>query len=156
MNIAIFREQYTSGSAGPTGTSSSKNTRILNTSVSNGISGLSLDASTGVISFPAGTFHLKGLAISYLYSSGQLQFIDSDNSTTLDSGISTAADPATAYSQSVVMPGIDSVLTFASSTDVILSHYVGPPNSGINSPTLGNPVSSGQPEVYAQLTIIQL
>lgn len=156
MSIALFQEQYASGTGAGTGTASSFNTRLLNTTAINDIVGCSLDASTGIVTLPPGNYWITGSAPSKNYSFSQVRLYDSGNNISLISGTSETNGTTNGQEQSHVSNRsiIDGPLTLTSTTEICLSHFIGAEVGTVTlSYSLGDAVSSGAPELFSTLKI---
>ena len=150
---AVFQEQYSSGTAGVNGTAAAFNVRALNTTVVNTITGASL--SSNQVTLPAGTYHFIGratnIAASANTSASQLELYDVTDSVYLAIGISAGSPTGSAITEGSNQSSVDSIVVLSGTIAVELSEWI----SGAGTPVLGKAASSGQVEVYSQLTIIQ-
>lgn len=154
MTIAIFTEQYSSGTNAPTGTASAFNQRALNSSsTGNNLVGCTLDPATNTVSLPAGTYKIQALAKQAYYQRGQLCVWDYTNNLPLIVGISSATPTGTAFSQADLTVHACDVVQIPSTISVGLNHYVGVVLGVGTTYCLGMASDSGQVENYAQLII---
>ena len=145
---AVFSEQYPNNNGAPVGSASAFNQRALNTTLSNTIPGCSLAAHT--VTLPAGTYHITGVATSNQYNASKLSLYSGISGTALLLGVSVNG-PA----QTSLQSNFEGILTVAGPTPIYLNQWLGGSVAG-GTLSMGNPVNSGDPEVYSQLTIIQL
>ena len=149
---ALFTEEYASGTAGATLTGGAWNTRALNTTKYNDISGVSLNATTGEITLPAGTYEVR----AYLYATRDpatgayayqqmARVRDVTNAVTLASGTSGFSS---AYDMGISV--IQARFTVSGTVTVRLEHY-----SNTNG-TSGRAASSGENEQYAWIKLTRL
>jgi hypothetical protein len=142
---AVFQEQYASGTAGATLSSAAFNTRALNTTVINTITGATL--SSNEVSLPAGTYHVVAHAITAA-GGNQVSVYDFTHSVFLVNGITIyGVHTGTGLDGGNVDSIADGYFTLSSTSSIGIYDWVGPGTSG------GLAISSGEPEVYAQLII---
>jgi hypothetical protein len=146
INYGYFnaREMQASGTVGGT-SSNGANVRVLNTVVTNTISGASLSSNT--ITLPAGTYQIYARAPSYGTQHKLTLFNTTDSATTIVG--SSVFSGASAAGDSVVI----GQFTISASKNFQLVHLI-PASSGVNS--LGYPLSySGVAEIYTEVQIIK-
>jgi hypothetical protein len=150
-NIAIFRDEKTNGTDGGTFTSGSYQTRTLNTTQTNGISGCSL--SSNQITLPAGTYYIQAQAPT----AGKLDTHKARFQNITDSTTAILGQNAESSSVSSAEPGVDAfvegVFTIAAQKTFELQH-----RCSLTEPTYGFGIacSFGDAEVYSTITIIKM
>jgi hypothetical protein len=146
---AIFREEQASGTYGGGSTSGSYQTRVLNTTVVNNITGCSL--ATNQVTLPAGSYYAVGVTPVY---GGNNQFRNRlqniTDGTTIGNGTNQANAGGAGDSAITV---IEYYFTLASSKAIALQTRV---NTSVGTDGLGNRCSFGDTEVYSQLTITKV
>jgi hypothetical protein len=148
---AVFVEQYASGQGAPAGNSSSFNTRALNTTVTNTIPGCVLNANH-TVTLAAGTYHITATAVCVEYTANQLQIYSLTSGEVIIGGLAVAPG---AGNNNASVSTAEGVLVLAGAGGVWLNHWLKTVVAG-GTNTMGNPASSGDPEIYSQITIIQL
>jgi len=146
--IAIFEDQKSSGTVGGTGTIGATQTRTLNTTVINNISGASL--SSNQITLPAGTYYVEGWSAGYATANTKAFLYNVSNSTYSLIGTNNYALATGSYANSFV----SGIITIASSKVFDLRLYTQITDGGSSS--LGKPSSTGQVEVYSRVSIKKL
>lgn len=157
MQKAIFQERYESGTNGSSVTAAAFNQRQLNTVVGNTITGASLGVN--VVSLPAGTYDFKAFSTARGVQGHQLAIWDFTNNIALVNGLSEnvwqhSGTSTLSMSSTSIAEGYS--ITLAAPTNVGLNDWLSSASSAGGTPSLGEAQSSGQPEVYAQLAIVQL
>ena len=147
QDVAIFREEQSSGTEGGTFTSGSYVKRTLNTTVVNNITGCSIASS--VITLPAGTFAVTGFAPAQECSRSKLRIQNMTASTTLQIGNNAFANTTDGAS----IATINSVFTLASASTIELQHRC---SSTKASNGLGIASSFSDSEVYASIIITRI
>lgn len=145
---AVFTQQFASGTGAAVGNANDFNKRAMNTTVVNSIVGCSLAA--GDVTLPAGTYHITAYAVCCQYAATQIS-INSDISTLAVINGASVNGPT----QTTLTGMVEGILTLATPTPIYISQFNGATVAG-GTLSLGNPVSSGAPEIYAQINIIQL
>lgn len=159
-NIPIFhlRDQVSSAGAPQSLTNSTWNTRRLQTSVTNEITGASV--ASNQLTLPAGTFEVKGFAkVSSAASTSydllsQLRLRNITGSATLLVGMSHAnagfINPGQGSASMDILASINGRFTLSGSSVVELQNYVVGSAGGVHGGRTG---STGEVEVYADLII---
>lgn len=149
-NRRIVQEQYSSGTNGGTPTLNAFNQRSLNTLVENSISGASLG--TNGVNLPVGTYSARTIA-GVFSAVHPIRVYDFTNNKVLVNGISSnelGADQHICEGTSI--SAAEGGFTLTGTALVVINDYI---MDGGTVTLLGSAVGSGQPEVYAQLTIEQ-
>jgi hypothetical protein len=147
-DIAIFREEQASGTNAGTFTSGSYVKRTLNTTVVNNIASCTLTAS--VVSLPAGTYLIRGIATAY----GALNGVQARIANTTDSTYSYGQ--SNYYVNGGTSTGnntVETIVTITGTKNFELQHRCA---STVSSNGLGNSVAFGNIEVYSQLFIARI
>jgi hypothetical protein len=144
MSYASFQEQYASGTAGLT-PATGFNQSMLNTTVANTV-GATL--ASGQVTLQPGKYWIEGIANTN-GKRAQTALWDFTNNVALLNGVNAGGFLAGPGYASNANSQVSGPITLLSPTAVGLNIFV---ESGGVAP---DPVTSGQPEVYAQLTIIQ-
>jgi hypothetical protein len=145
---AHFADQKASGTGGGNNTSGAWETRVLNTSLINGISGSSL--ASNQVTLPAGTYFVQATAPANDTALHRMRLRNITASTTLCLG-STVTSPAGGGSDTNAQ--LAGKFTLASTSVLELQHFF----TAVGTDGLGFPLTaSGEPEIYAQLMIWQL
>ena len=139
-----IQDQKSSGTDGGTFTSGSYQTRDLNTSVFNNISGALL--SSNQITLPAGTYEVIAFAVAYDCNSHQARLRNVTDSTTLCIGLTMYANASNNVGNAAKVTGI---FTLAATKVIELQHQCGSTKS---STGFGTPASFGT-EVYSDIQI---
>jgi hypothetical protein len=146
---ALFREEQASGTYGGGSTSGSYQTRVLNTTVVNNISGCSL--ATNQVTLPAGSYYAVGVTPLY---GGNAQFKNRlqnmTDGTTIGIGTNQANGGGAGDSAITI---VEYYFTLASSKAIALQTRV---TTSIATDGLGNRCNFGDTEVYSQLTITKV
>jgi hypothetical protein len=147
--FAVFSDQHANGVAAVAGNSSSFNRRVINTTLVNTIVGCSLAGND--ITLPAGTYHISASAVSCYYAQTKIDIVSDISELNLISGVSVAGVGATS-----LVGSVEGVITLAVPTPIFINQWLGLAVAGGTS-TMGNPTTgTGEPETYAQITIIQI
>jgi hypothetical protein len=155
----IVQDQKSSGTAGGTAVTSAWTTAVLNTSLSNSITGSSL--ASNKITLPAGTYEVEAFKTFYMTRDSRIRFKTADDDSIIIYGpqaylgeFSSNSDQRT---ESGGILSLKSRFTIATTTDFILQYLVvGTPSDGSATHGLGAPMSSGTAEVYATVAILDL
>jgi len=147
QDVAIFREEQSSGTTGGTFTSGSYTKRTLNTTVVNNITGCSIASS--VITLPAGTFVVTGFAPAQEVGRNKLRIQNMTASTTLQIGNNCFANTTDGNSIATV----NTVFTLASASTIELQHRCA---VTVASYGLGLACSFSDVEVYASIIITRI
>lgn len=147
QDVAIFREEQSSGTEGGAFTSGSYVKRTLNTTVVNNITGCSIASS--VITLPAGTFSVTAFAPAQECGRNKLRIQNMTASTTLQIGNNNFANTTDGASVATV----NTVFTLASSSTIELQHRCGNTKA---SNGLGLSSSFSDVEVYASIIITRI
>lgn len=152
--IATFADQKTSGTNGGTFTGGSYQTRTLQTTITNGISGCSL--SSNQVTLPAGTYYVHaygttGAAATQVgYHKLRLQNVT--DATTLLIGVNAISSSA-ASARPATSAFLEGVFTLSASKAVELQHRCA---TTVSTEGFGTATSFGDDEVYASITFIKL
>ena len=146
-DVAIFREEQSSGTAGGGFTSGSYVKRTLNTTVVNNITGCSIASS--VITLPAGTFSVTGFAPAQECGKNKCRIQNMTASTTLQIGNNNFANTTDGASIATV----NTVFTLASASTIELQHRCGTTKA---TNGLGLDMSFSDAEVYASIIITRI
>ena len=143
LPYAHFLDQKASGTSGATLTNATFNTRELQTTVYNDITGASL--SSNQITLPAGTYEVDGwLSLTTTGQSGQSHLYNvTDSAVLVPSGNSSS-------STSNARSTFGGKFTIAATKVIALRTW---PGISGGSPGAGGPATTGQPEVYASIRI---
>jgi hypothetical protein len=141
--FAVFNETQANGTDGGTATSGSFIKRVLNTTVTNGITGCSIASS--VITLPAGTYLVQAYAPFIQTNGAQLKLRNTTDST--DAIVGTAQKINTSASG---MPELTGVFTIAGSKNFELQYRV---NATKTIDGLGGAEFFGVGEIYSSITI---
>jgi hypothetical protein len=144
QDVAMFREEQSSGTAGGTFTAGSYVKRVLNTTVVNNITGCSIASS--VITLPAGTFIMSAFAPASEVVRNKLRLQNTTASSTIAIGTNNTANTTNGY----VIANMSTVFTLSVSSTIELQHRC---NSTTATYGLGLACSFGDAEVYASITI---
>jgi hypothetical protein len=115
--IAVFEDQKPSGTDGGTFTSGAWQTRTLNTSVINNITGVSL--ATNQITLPAGTYQVSGYAVAHDVNQNQTRIQDTTGAATLITGLTTNT---TGSSDEGTLSPFQGVFTLSVESDIEVQH----------------------------------
>lgn len=115
--IAVFEDQKASGTNGGTFTSGDWQTRTLNTSVINNITGVSL--ATNQITLPAGTYQVSGYAVAHDVNQNQTRIQDTTGAATLITGLTTNT---TAAGDEGTLSPFQGVFTLSVESDIEVQH----------------------------------
>jgi len=143
-DILHVREEYTSGTAGPSGSTTTWNVRVLNTEEYNTITGASL--ATNQITLPAGTYRVHAHAG---YHDGDRQKLALYNVTDAANEVLGTAAISNNSDLSMSHTTLFGQFTIAAEKDFELRHYT----QIAKTNGLGVAVSSGEVEVYAEVII---
>lgn len=143
-NCLWMNDTKATGTAGGT-SSTGANTRVLNTTVANNISGASL--ASNQVTLPAGTYRIEASAPANRSGRSRLYLYNVTDGVTALLG-ATGFTTTTASEQ--VTSSVNGYITIAASKVFELRQYV---QSGFASNGLGIDVSDGQSEIYAQLFV---
>ena len=146
-DVAVFREEQSSGTTGGTFTSGSYLKRTLNTTVVNNITGCSIASS--VITLPAGTFAVTAFAPAQEVSRNKLRLQNMTASTTLQVGNNSFSNTTDGSNTAT----LNSVFTLASASTIELQHRCA---STIASYGFGLAMSFSDVEVYASIIITRI
>ena len=146
-DVAIFREEQSSGTEGGGFTSGSYVKRTLNTTVVNNITGCSIASS--VITLPAGTFSVTAFAPAQEVGRNKLRLQNMTASTTLQVGNNNFANTTDGASIATV----NTVFTLASASTIELQH-----RCAVTKATYGLGLASlfSDVEVYASIIITKI
>jgi len=147
IQIAIFRDEKTSGTAGGTSTAGTTAARTLNTTHTNTITGCSL--ASNQITLTAGTYRIRASAPAFICDKHKLRWYNVTDAAYSVEGTSSYSDAAT----NVVQTDANLVgrFTIAGTKVFELRHYI---QSGRATNGLGVTIGQGT-EVYAQVEIIK-
>lgn len=143
--FALFNETQASNTAGGTATSGSWFKRVLNTTVTNGITGCTLTSS--VISLPAGTYSVTVFAPNYRTDESQFRLQNTSDGTTIIYGMS---NNSRAGSSQVMTGTVQGYFTLTATKNIELQNRV---STTFATFGLGLPVVFGGDEVYASIQI---
>ena len=147
--IAIFNDTQASGTQGGTATSGSYVKRVLNTTVTNNISGCTL-ASSVVTLATSGTYYLQGTIPIWRTDGVKARLQNTTASTTIALG-TVGNSNTTDNSQNFAT--VQGYITTSVSTDIELQGRVTTTSAGSGA---GRAASFGDDEIYAQLFIIKV
>lgn len=142
--VMIVQDQKTSGTAGGA-SSTGTNTRVLNTTVKNTISGASLGSNQ--ITLPAGEYEIEAFAPCYAGNEHKLSLRNITDSTNDIIGNQLLANSATAVENTGTLVGS---ITITGTKVFELRHYIGTARA---TNGLGNFAGTGVVEVYASVKI---
>jgi hypothetical protein len=145
--IAIFEEQLSNGTASVYSTTGSYVTRVLNTVVSNTISGVSLTSNQ--ITLPSGTYKIDVWAPGYDCARTKARLRNITDSSTIALGTNGYVSTGTASTYS----HINTIFNISSTKVVEVQQYF---QSNVSSQNGGVATSSGDVEVYARIVITKL
>jgi len=145
--IAIFEEQLSNGTASVYSTTGSYVTRVLNTVVSNTISGVSLTSNQ--LTIPSGTYKVEVVAPAYDCGRSKARLRNITDSSTIALGTNAYVTTGTAMSFS----HINNIFTISSTKTIEIQQYFQSNTSNQNG---GVATSSGDIEVYARIVITKL
>lgn len=145
--VAIFEEQLSNGTASVYSTTGSYVTRVLNTVVSNTISGVSLTSNQ--ITLPSGTYKIDVLAPGYDCARTKARLRNITDSSTIALGTNGYVSTGTASTYS----HINTIFNISSTKVVEVQQYF---QSNVSSQNGGVATSSGDVEVYARIVITKL
>jgi hypothetical protein len=152
----------TSGTGGGNGVQGSWTTIVLNTKNFDTGGIASLSATLGQITLPAGTYKVRASCPFYTPNNGngmnvQSRIYNSTASAVLCLGQSNSAANGGTSSGDGSAHGnnslLDDMFTLASSSIIVLQYYIGANLGTPASNNLGDPVSTGTSEVYAQIVL---
>lgn len=144
--FAVFEDQKASGTAGGTPTTGARNTRVLNTTITNTITGCSL--ASNQITLPAGTYFVRGHSMTGSVFGHRLYLRNVSDSNDALGGTNGQLHTSI---QANTPSFIEGVITIASSKVFELQHYIVANGSGNSG--LGYPVSDGNVERYSRILI---
>lgn len=142
--FAVFNETQASGTNGGTATSGSWFKRVLNTTVTNGITGCTLTSS--VISLPAGTYSATVFAPNYRTDESQFRLQNTTAGTTIIYG---GSNNARSTSNQTMIGTVQAYFTLSVTSDIEVQNRVFTTNNTVG---LGLADSFGG-EVYASIQI---
>lgn len=144
INVLHVEEQQSSGTNGGTFTSGAWQTRALNTSIINTISGASLSSDT--ITLPSGTYQIDGYAIANQTNGHMTRLQNTTTNTTIITGSSGIANSTVSENNLSLIKG---KFTLSGSTTIQLQHYC---NTTFSSGGFGQSVGiSGVVETYSSI-----
>lgn len=144
--LAHFRDVKSSGTVGGTLTAGAWNTRTINTSETNDISGASLAANQ--ITLPAGTYFISAAAVAHDVGKHRLRLYDVTNNAVLLQGFNAQSGTINDLTSIAEVKGI---FTFTSSRVIRLEHYI---TTSSSTRDAGDPSSlAGISEVYSDIVI---
>ena len=150
--VLVTRDEKTSGTGGGTFTSGSPQTRTLNTTPTNTITGASV--ASNQITLPAGTYYITASAQAFLVGNHKLRLRNITDSTTTIVGPSNYTGTDAAQPTYVSAPALlDGVFTIAASKAFELQHQCGTTRA---TSGFGTNNSFTEVEVYAQVTIFKM
>lgn len=144
--FAIFEDQKASGTSGGTPTTGARNTRVLNTTITNNITGCSL--ASNQITLPAGTYFIRGHGVAGAVFGHRLYLRNVSDSSDALGGINGQLHTSI---QGNTPSFIEGVITITSSKVFELQHYIVANGSG--SAGLGYAVTDGNVERYSRILI---
>jgi len=145
--VAVFNETQSSGTQGGASVTGSFLKRVLNTTVTNGITGCTLTSS--VISLPAGSYVFYGVAPFIGTNDVQLRLQNTTASTTIGIGSNAVAASATNVTSSIT---ILSFVTLTTTSNIELQYQC---TNAKATNGLGNATGFGN-EVYSQIQITKV
>lgn len=145
-NVAIFRDEKASGTDGGTFTSGAWQTRTLNTTVFNGISGASL--ASDQVTLPAGTYEIEASAPARQVNHNQLRLYNVTDAATAIVGTSEISESG----GTIATPRsfVTGIITIASTKAFRLEHRAA---STFATSGFGAANAFGEVEVYATIKI---
>lgn len=145
QNYAHFQHSVSSGSNGGSSSATTYNTRTINTTVTNNITGCSL--ASNKITLPAGTYQIEANSVAFVVGATRLRWRNTTDGTTTLLGTSNDTGSSADHQSPVSVSG---QFTIAGTKDFELQHYT---QSARATNGLGDPVSSGENEIYADIRI---
>ena len=146
--MALFREEQAAGTYAGTATTGAWATRVLNTTVTNGITGCSLASSQ--VTLPAGTYYVYGITPAYGGTGGtQCRLYNITDSAAIGYGLNCPNGNV----GSGVFSELDYYFTLAASKVIELQMRV---QYSVATDGLGTRTNWGNVEVYSELTITKV
>lgn len=144
--LSQFRDEKASGTVGGTLTAGSWNTRTLNTTLTNDISGCSIAANQ--ITLPAGTYYITAATVGHDIGGHRARLFDVTNNAILIQGPNAQNNTVDNLTTIAEVKGI---ITLASSKVIRLEHYI---TTSSSTSDAGDPTSIvGFNEVYSDIVI---
>ena len=149
LSISIFNETQSSGTAGGTATSGSYVKRVLNTTVTNNVSGCSIATSVDTLA-TSGTYYLQGISPCWRTDGVKARLQNTTASTTIALG-TVGNSNTTDNSQNFAT--VQGYITISASTTIELQGRVTTTSAGSGA---GRAATFGDDEIYAQLFILKV
>lgn len=148
FGLAHFREVQSANTSAGTFTAGGWRTRVLNTTVINTITGLSLNTGTNVITIPAGTYDISWAAPGTSCAAHITRILNTGSSTTLIMGQGALSSSASTTMGSAYGKGR---VVLAAETTITIEHYCATTR---NTDGLGRAANlDSQNEVYTEIWI---
>lgn len=144
--IAYLSEQQPSGTAGGTSIATTWTTRTLNTLVDTTAIVTSLTSNQFTLS--AGTYRISAVSTFYTANNVKIRIRNITDNTTAIVGQTVVGSTST-----YPLASLDGEIVISSSKTFALQYYV---QAGTATLGLGQPVSSGEMEIYSQLAITKI
>lgn len=160
LGTFVVQDQKSSGTAGGNATTNAWTTAVLNTSITNTITGASL--ASNKITLPAGTYLIDATKSFTMTKLSRLRFKTADNDSIVRYGNSAYIGDYDANSDQRTETGnnlsVKTIVTVGATTDFVLQYHVSEtPSSGFANHGLGSATSlGGTAEVYATVCITSL
>ena len=145
--VAVFNETQSSGTQGGASVTGSFLKRVLNTTVTNGITSCTLTSS--VISLPAGSYIFSVIAPFFQTDDTQLRLQNTTAATTIGIGTNQTVNAGTASSASIT---IFSFTTLTTTSNIEVQYRCGTVKA---TNGLGNAAAYGN-EIYSQIQITKV
>jgi hypothetical protein len=149
LSISIFNDTQASNTQGGTATSGSYVKRVLNTTVTNNVSGCSI-ASSVVTLATSGTYYLQGIIPGWRVAGFKARLQNTTASTTIALGTVSNSNTTDDNQSFATVQGF---ITTSVSTNIELQGRVGTTAAGSGA---GRAVNFGDDEIYAQLFILKV
>lgn len=147
FTVSRFNDEKTAGTDGGTFTSGAWQTRTINNTLQNNISGSSI--SSNQITLPAGTYYLEATAPAYEVTGHQARIRDLTNSVSYNG----TSEYMTAGSGSQTRSIVRRHVTFATSVTLEVQHRCGTTSS---TNGFGRAANIGDPEHYTEFLAVKL
>jgi hypothetical protein len=143
--FATFNETQASGTAGGSSVATTFTTRVLNTTVVNGITGCSL--ATNQITLPAGTYNATAFSTFRNTNGTKIRLFNVTDSTTTAIGQNMAADSASSFGG---IATLQAHFTITGTKAFAVQYYCA---TAVATTGLGSAVSAGVSEIYTSIQI---
>ena len=148
--MLVLSERQPSGTGAGDGLQNGTVNRALNTVEINTISGAAMGAG-GVITLPAGTYHVDATAAFYQLASARLRIWSDTAGAVICAGVNAGSGNG---GLGFARLG-ECRFSLAAPAQIRLQMYMRTVNSTLTS-TLGYPLGNGEPEIYARITIFKV